>query len=86
MKKRYCNLCESGIFELCLESARQQNGVCFGPYDLCDKCVKLVRTAICKTCNGAGNKRVRDDEASFAQASCGENRTQYKTVPCDKCK
>lgn len=79
MKKRHCDLCKSEIFKL-------SDGACFDKYDLCDKCVKLVRTAICKTCNGTGKKRICDDEATFAQASCGENRTQYKTVPCNNCK
>lgn len=67
--------------------------------DLCSRCCKHVvyqyielqsnagkgLRSQCSECNGTGKISVRDNEATNAQASCGENRTQYKTVWCDKC-
>jgi len=63
-------------------------------YDLCERCVEsLIKNILktitlridCEGCKREGKLRVRDDEASDAQASCGENRTVYKTIECDKC-
>jgi hypothetical protein len=62
--------------------------------DLCVFCVgrllkvalgQVVLTADCKACKGTGKRSVRDDDATRAQACCGENRTQYKTVKCEEC-
>ncbi len=40
----------------------------------------------CKACDGIGSLQAIDEAATDAQATCGENRTQYKTVECDNCK
>ena len=77
MKKRQCDLCDYEI------STGQ--GVSFGSYDLCGPCVTIVRCAVCRKCHGKGAIRVRDDRATSAQATCGENRTQYKNIPCKDC-
>ena len=77
MKSRKCDLC--GII------IDKGFGVSFGVYDLCSECVEAVRRAVCLKCKGTGKMRVRDDDATFAQATCGENRTEYKTVNCDRC-
>lgn len=64
--------------------------------DLCEFCIAcLIRQVLkskvivlrkdCPICEGKGKLRVRDDDASEAQASCGENRTVYKTIECRKC-
>jgi len=79
MKSRKCDLCR-------LQAEIPANtGVSFGRFDLCGPCTNLVRRAVCLKCKGTGRMRVRDDEATFAQASCGENRTQYTTIMCDLC-
>lgn len=83
MKIRKCDLCKSDVSGKCGDSPVY--GVSFGTYDLCVECVRLVRRAICRDCNGTGKVRVRDDYATDAQASCGENRTQYKTEKCKHC-
>lgn len=65
-------------------------------YDICEICIsylieKIIKTKViilridCKKCEGIGKLRVRDDEASDAQACCGENRTVYKIIECDNC-
>ena len=36
----------------------------------------------CTKCKGRGERRIVDEERTFAEASCGENRTLYKNVPC----
>ncbi len=63
-------------------------------YDLCERCVRslvdhTLQTTLlcmdCTKCKGKGKISVRDDDASDAQASCGENRTVYKTIECDNC-
>lgn len=77
MQKRECNFCHTDI--------EGKDGVSFGPYDLCVECVKLTRRAICLKCHGTGKIRIVDNEATDAQGTCGENRTQYKTVNCGKC-
>ncbi len=59
--------------------------------DLCEICTsllikKILKSAVivlrkdCQECEGKGKLRVRDDDAS-----CGENRTVYKTVECNRC-
>lgn len=66
--------------------------------DLCSKCcrhairryiksrgIKLLRNS-CSECASSGKVRVKDEEATSAQASCGENRIQYKLVECETCK
>lgn len=63
----------------------QEGSVSFGVYDLCGNCTTMVRRATCLKCEGSGRIRVRDDDASSAQATCGENRTEYKTIDCDCC-
>lgn len=77
MKNRECDLCKNTICE--------DDGVSFGIYDLCGACVKLVRCAICRKCEGTKKVRVADREASAAQACCGESRTEYKTISCVDC-
>jgi hypothetical protein len=85
MKNRECDLCTDIIRNPgCGESPLI--GVSFEKYDLCEACVSLVRRAICKRCHGTGKVRKRDDEATSAQATCGENRTQYKMATCKDCK
>lgn len=67
---------------------------------LCERCCKRALREVmesrdkagkkwqshCSQCDGTGKVRVKDEYASDAQASCGENRIQYKTVRCEKCK
>lgn len=64
--------------------------------DLCGNCVKCAIQCYltnrkrplrlnCTKCKGKGTHRVVDEEASFAQATCGENRTQYKIEKCPQC-
>lgn len=65
MKKRSCDLCKNEIILCC--------GVSFDKYDLCDRCVKLARVAICTYCNGTGIKRVVGRQATL-------------NIQCDKCK
>lgn len=79
MKNRKCDLYP------CKNDIGGDSGISFGSRDLCDQCVQIVRRAICRDCNGTGKIRVRDDYATDAQASCGENRTQYKTEECKHC-
>ncbi len=57
-----------------------------GLIDLCVQCVKIVRRAICKTCKGTGKYQEVDREASGRAASCGENRTEYRTAMCYECR
>lgn len=65
-------------------------------YDICEICVghlirKVLRSAIvilridCEGCGGKGKIRIIDEEKIYAEASCGENRTQYKTIECNNC-
>ena len=63
-------------------------------YDLCRICIrKLIAQQLelitlridCEGCKGEGKLRVTDYDASDAQASCGENRTQYKIIECNNC-
>lgn len=65
-------------------------------YDICGICIgrlikKIIKTkditlrVDCKKCEGIGKRTIEDDAASMAQASCGENRTQYKTIECNNC-
>lgn len=77
MKNRVCDLCKSEI--------NLKDGVSFCLYDLCNACIKLVRCAICRKCEGTKKVRVRDQAATDAQATCGENRTEYKTISCVDC-
>ena len=77
MKKRECDLCQTSI--------DLKDGVSFGRYDLCNVCVKLIRCAICRKCGGTKIVRVVDRATTEAQASCGENRTEYITIPCPNC-
>lgn len=65
--------------------------------DLCGKCCsyaiqqylqsrkKKELQSTCSACLGTGKVQEVDEYASSAQASCGENRTQYRTVKCKKC-
>lgn len=76
MKNRVCDLCKSKI--------NLKDGVSFDLYDLCNACIKLVRCAICRKCEGTTKVRIVDHENS--EATCGENRTQYKTITCDQCR
>lgn len=79
MKKRVCNLCNKDI--------EKNDGTSFGSnYDLCVSCTTIVRRAICRKCVGTGFLNIRDDAASNAMATCGENRTQYNSVPCTYCR
>lgn len=78
MKSRKCDLCSKVIPD--------NKGVSFGKHDLCDSYIEIVRRAICKKCGGTGKVREVDHAETNAQATCGENRTQYRTVACKKCK
>jgi hypothetical protein len=40
----------------------------------------------CPHCEGTGRLKVVDEEATDAQATCGENRTQYKSEDCRECR
>jgi len=77
MKTRSCNFCRIKI--------DNNDGISIQNYDLCRLCTQLVRRAICPKCEGTGKVRRVDHEATYAQATCGENRTQYRTVPCKAC-
>ncbi|KKN98976.1 hypothetical protein LCGC14_0142210 [marine sediment metagenome] len=79
MKSRKCDICNEGI------NSEDKGSVSFGIYDLCGNCVAMVRMATCLKCNGTGKVRVRDNDASCAQATCGENRRVSKTIDCDRC-
>lgn len=83
MRNRKCDLCKSDIAGKCSDAP--MDGVSFGVYDLCVECVQIVRRAVCRDCGGTGKVRVRDDFATSTHASCGENRTQYKTEKCKRC-
>ncbi len=80
MKERKCNFCN--------EKINEEDGisVCGYDYDLCDRCEKIARQAVCRSCNGRGMTQVRDDDATDAQATCGESRTVYKSIECKSCK
>ena len=80
MITRKCDLCSLGIDE-----ENDNEFVSFGIRDLCGKCVSTVRRAICQKCHGTGKFREADREASDRGASCGENRTEYRTVTCHEC-
>jgi hypothetical protein len=54
-------------------------------YDFCIDCLNVIDRTRCKNCEGTGKVREVDIEASNAQATCGENRTQYRTVACQEC-
>ncbi len=41
---------------------------------------------ICEWCNGTGRMKVIDRDETYAQATCGENRTHYKYTECKKCR
>lgn len=88
MKIRECNLCNETIRNPgCGESPCY--GVAFGSnneYDLCDVCIKLVRQAVCRRYSGTGRVEISDEASTSDQATCGESRTQYKTVVCLECK
>lgn len=77
MRHRECNLCKDRI--------PANDGVSFYEYDLCIECIALVRRAICKKCKGSGKIQIEDETATMAQATCGENRIQYKTITCKAC-
>ena len=81
MKTCTCDLCKKNI--------KSKTGVCFPVgvvnFDFCDSCVKIVRRAICLKCEGKGRHQEVDFEASQRGASCGENRTEYRTVACQEC-
>lgn len=79
MKTRECDICGENI------TSEDKGSVSFGVYDLCGNCVAQVRQATCLRCHGTGKFQTYDKEASIAQASCGESRSQYKTVNCDRC-
>lgn len=90
MRKRFCNFCKNELSNLITQTIggvpQYAKGVGWGGgYDLCDNCVKVIRRVICRHCLGTGRIRVRDDEATDAQATCGESRTQYKTIICRYC-
>ncbi len=64
--------------------------------DLCSACTNFAVTGYlksrnkplrtkCEQCGGKGVCRVKDKEATSDQATCGENRIQYKTVVCTEC-
>lgn len=78
MKIRKCDLCSLVI--------KDTKGVSFGTYDLCERCSTNARYATCRKCCGTRKVSEVDREATNAQASCGENRTQYRTITCKNCK
>lgn len=82
MKNCVCDLCKKDI-----EPAK---GIEFKInttiYDLCVNCLKIIDKVRCKNCKGTGKIREVDVEASHRVATCGENRTEYRTVTCQKCK
>jgi len=82
MKVRKCDFCMCDILDKGASFTIQ--GV--GNYDLCETCIAIVRTAICRNCHGTGTVREVDHQASDAQATCGENRTVYRTIKCLGCK
>lgn len=52
----------------------------------CKRCLKLrKRPVLCEWCYGTGKIREVDYTETHAQATCGESRTQYKTVKCQRC-
>lgn len=53
--------------------------------DICNDCLPLMRKAVCPQCKGSGKMKVVDLHATNSQASCGENRTQYKKIKCEFC-
>ena len=82
MRTCVCDLCKNTIdpgvsTELTIPNV--------GLYDFCPDCVKRVRRAICLKCKGKGRHQEVDVEASQRGASCGENRTEYRTVACQEC-
>jgi len=81
MKINKCDLCD-----LVIDSDKDNGAVSFGVYDFCGICTKNIRRAVCLKCKGTGKIRIVDDDATDRQATCGENRTQYKTIECDRCK
>lgn len=82
MRTCVCDLCKNTIDpEVSVELTIPNVGL----YDFCTDCVKRIRRAICKKCKGTGQYQERDEFATESQASCGENRTQYRTVSCHEC-
>lgn len=81
MKYRKCDFCGCEIDD----EHSNHNGSSCGQYDLCDPCTLLARRGTCKKCKGRGRVQVVDEQATRAQASCGENRTQYKSIECNQC-
>ena len=78
------------VCDLCKDTLDPQKSVEFtvlrvGVYDFCPECVRRLRRAICSKCKGTGRHREVDVAASQAGASCGENRTEYRTVACQEC-
>lgn len=62
--------------------------------DLCGDCLKKAvdkylssrKRPLMSSCNcDDGKIREYDRDASMAVATCGESRSQYKVVKCDKC-
>lgn len=77
MKYRKCDFCKCEI--------KEGNGFIITKYDLCVPCGLLARRGTCKECKGIGKIQVVDKRATHAQSSCGESRTQYKSIECEQC-
>lgn len=67
MEKHKCDLCGKPI-------GFDDDGVSFNGYWIRVDCVHQFRRAVCIRCAGTGKRRVVDDQATFAQGTCGENR------------
>lgn len=81
-----CDFCGNGIDLHKLGFTKNAGGIGVGRrHHLCTLCANTTRKALCFRCRGTGKVSVVDEVASNAQASCGENRTQYVTVDCNVC-
>lgn len=84
------------ICDACGQQPEEDQHMMMSGVDLCIDCYehavesylssrKRPLRSDCDVCGGTGTVRVTDEAATAAQATCGENRTQYKTVKCKKC-
>lgn len=57
-----------------------------GKFDFCERCSNVVRRVVCRRCKGTGKFLEVDRDATNRQATCGESRTEYRSVNCYECK
>lgn len=81
-----CDFCEALIDSKKLGWGEGSSGMLlFGETHACRGCIPTIRQAVCNQCYGKGTISEVDREATSAQATCGESRTQYRKVTCAVC-